>query len=83
MKIKVEFDIDIDLNKILKRYGKEEVGRFYNTNPKKHFEEIERLLKDNVERYCTSIDIKSLEISKGYFKNGKYIFDETISTDIL
>lgn len=83
MKIKVEFDIDIDLNKILKRYGKEEVGRFYNTNPKKHFEEIERLLKDNVERYCASIDIKSLEISKGYFKNGKYIFDETISTDIL
>lgn len=34
MKIKVEFDIDIDLNKMLKRYGKQEVGRFYNTNPK-------------------------------------------------
>lgn len=83
MKIKVEFDIDIDLNKMLKRYGKQEVGRFYNTNPKKHFEEIERLLKDNVERHCTSIDIKKLEILKGYFKNGEYIFDEAIFTEIL
>lgn len=83
MKIKVEFDIDIDLNKMLKRYGKEEVGRFYNTNPENHFEEIEKLLKDNVERHCTSIDIKKLEILKGYFKNGKYIFDEAVFTDIL
>lgn len=83
MKIKVEFDIDIDLNKMLKIYGKEDVERFYNTNPKNHFEEIKNLLKDNVEPYCTSIDIKSLEISKGYFKNGKYIFDEAIFTDIL
>lgn len=83
MKIKAEFDIDIDLNKMLKIYGKEEVGRFYNTNPENHFKEIEKLLKDNVERYCTSIDIKKLEVLKGYFKNGKYIFDEAIFTDIL
>lgn len=83
MKIKIEFDIDINLNEMLKRYGKQEVERFYNTNPKNHFEEIEKLLKDNVERYCTSIDIKSLEISKGYFKNGEYIFDEAIITEIL
>ena len=60
MKIKVEFDIDVDLNKMLKKY-----------------------LKDGVERYCTSIDIKNVEILKGYFKNGEYIFDEAVFTDIL
>lgn len=46
-------------------------------------EEIEKLLRDNVERYCTSIDIKNVEILKGYFKNGKYIFDEAVFADIL
>lgn len=83
MKIKVEFDIDVDLNKMLKKYKKEDVEKFYYTNPKIHFKEIEKFLKDGVERYCTSIDIKNLEISKGYFKNGEYIFDEAIITEIL
>lgn len=68
MKIKVEFDIDIDLNKMLKRYGKQEVERFYNTNPENHFEEIEKLLKDNVERHCTSIDIKKIRNFKRLFQ---------------
>lgn len=82
MKIKVEFEINIDLNEMLKKYGKEKVEKFYYKNPKIHFEEIEKFLKNGVKPYCT-IDITNLEISKGYFKNGEYIFDEAIFTEIL
>ena len=43
--------------------------KYYETQfTKEEIEEIERLLKDNVERHCTSIDIKKLEILKEILK---------------
>lgn len=83
MKIKVEFDINVDLKTLKKLYGKEAMKKYYYENPTTHFREIKDILEDRFKEEFTSIDITSLEISKGYFKNGEYIFDEAIFTDIL
>lgn len=83
MKIKVEFEINTDLNELERIYGKEAMQKYYYTDPKTHLRGVEVILKNRFNLDFTNADITNFVVSKGYFKNGKYIFDEAVFTDIL
>ena len=77
MKIKVEFEINVDLKKAKKQYSDEEVKSFLNITEDEHLQKITEFLKEEFEDDCTDVKVNSLSVSKGVFKNEVYRFDDT------
>lgn len=83
MKITVEFDINIDIQKVISRYGKAVAEDVLNVSSQEHLQKITEFLKDEFEDDCTNINITNLSVSKGVFKNEVYRFDDTIISETL
>ena len=79
MRIKVEFDINMDIQKDLSQYGKAVAEGLLNVTTEEHLQKVTEFLKEQFEDDCTEIKVNSLSVSKGIFKNGVYIFDDIIS----
>lgn len=83
MKIKVEFEINVDLKKAKKQYSDEEVKSFLNITEDEHLQKITEFLKDEFEDDCTDVKVNSLSVSKGVFKNEVYRFDDISISETL
>lgn len=79
MRIKVEFDINMDIQKDISQYGKAVAEGLLNVTTEEHLQKVTEFLKEQFEDDCTEIKVNSLSVSKGIFKNGVYIFDDIIS----
>ena len=79
MKITVEFDINMDIQKDISQYGKAVAEGVLNVSAEEHLQKVTEFLKEAFEDDCTEVKVNSLSISKGIFKNGVYRFDDIIS----
>lgn len=77
MKITVEFDINIDIQKVISEYGKAVAEGVLNASTEEHLQKVTEFLKDGFEDDCTNINITNLSVSKDVFENGRYRFDDT------
>lgn len=77
MKITVEFDINVDIQKVINQYGKAVAENVLNASSQEHLQKITEFLKDEFEDDCTNINITNLSVSKDVFENGRYRFDDT------
>ncbi len=83
MKITVEFEINVDIEKVEKQYSDEEVKYFLNVTEDEHLQKITKFLKEEFEDDCTDVKVNSLSVSKGVFKNEVYRFDDTSILETL
>lgn len=83
MKIKVEFDINIDTQKVISHYGKAVAEGVLNASTEEHLQKVTEFLKDGFEDDCTEVKVNSLSVSQGVFKNGVYRFDDTSISETL
>ena len=65
MKIKVEFEINIDLKEAEKKYGDEEIKYFLKVTEDEHLQKITKILKEEFDDDCTEVKVNSLSVSKG------------------
>lgn len=65
MKIKVEFEINIDLKEAKKKYGDEGIKYFLKVTEDEHLQKITKILKDGFEDEDTEVKVNSLSVSKG------------------
>lgn len=77
MKITVEFDINVDIQKVINQYGKAVAENVLNASSQEHLQKITEFLKDEFEDDCTNINITNLSVSKDVFESGRYRFDDT------
>lgn len=68
MKIKIEFEINMDIQKVISQHGKAVAECVLNASSKEHFQKVTEFLKDCFEDDCTEIKVNSLSVSKGVFK---------------
>lgn len=64
MKITVEFEINVDVEKVKKNYNDEEVKYFLNVTAEEHLQKITKFLKEEFEDDCTEVKVNSLIITK-------------------
>ena len=83
MKIKVEFDINVDIQKVISEYGNEGAEQLLNVSSQEHLQKITKFLKEEFEDDCTDVKVNSLSVSKGVFKNKVYRFDDTSISETL
>ena len=77
MKITVEFDINVDIQKVINQYDKAVAENVLNASSQEHLQKITEFLKDEFEDDCININITNLSVSKDVFENGRYRFDDT------
>ena len=77
MKITVEFEINMDIQKVISQYGKAVAECVLNASAEEHLQKVTEFLKDEFEDDCTDVKVNSLSVSKGVFKNEVYRFDDT------
>ena len=83
MKITVEFEINMDIQKVIRQYGKAVAEGVLNVSAEEHLQKVTEFLKDGFEDEDTEIKVNSLSVSKGVFKNEVYRFDDTIISETL
>lgn len=83
MKIKVEFDINIDTQKVISHYGKAVAECVLNASAEEHLQKVTEFLKDRFEDGCTEVKVNSLSVSQGVFKNEVYRFDDISISEML
>lgn len=83
MKITVEFDINMDIQKVIRQYGKAVAECVLNASTEEHLQKVTEFLKDGFEDDATEIKVTSLSVLKGVFKNEVYRFDDTIISETL
>ena len=64
MKIKVEFEINVDIEKVEKNYNDEEVKYFLNVTAEEHLKKVTKFLEASFEGDCTDVRVNSLIITK-------------------
>lgn len=64
MKIKIEFEINVDLKEVEKQYSDEEVKYFLNITEDEHIQKMTKFLKEEFEDDCTDVKVNSLIITK-------------------
>lgn len=64
MKIKIEFEINVDLKEVEKQYNDEEVKYFLNITEDEHIQKMTKILKEEFEDDCTDVKVNSLIITK-------------------
>lgn len=64
MKIKIEFEINVDMKKAIKEYSDENIKYFYNMSTNEHLQRMTEILKECFEEDCTDVKVNSLSVSK-------------------
>ena len=64
MKITVEFDINMDIQKVIRQYGKAVAEGVLNVSVEEHLQKVTEFLKDEFEDDCTVVEVNDLTITK-------------------
>lgn len=64
MKIKIEFEINVDMEKAIKEYSDENIKYFYNMSTDEHLQRMTEILKEEFEEDCTDVKVNNLIIEK-------------------
>lgn len=64
MKIKIEFEINVDMKKAIKEYSDENIKYFYNMSTDEHLQRMTEILKEEFEEDCTDVKVNNLIIEK-------------------
>lgn len=83
MKITVEFEINMDIQKVISQYGKAVAECVLNASAEEHLQKVTEFLKDGFEDDATEIKVNNLSFSKGVFKNEVYRFDNISISETL